>query len=71
MVTGAVGLVVVTPTEVAAGDELASHLSQIVEVAVMMTVEVERLVSMLVTPPVVWVKVTGQRVVDVVTLGRS
>ena len=75
VVAGPLGLVVVAPAEEVAGMdtrvEVASHLVQIVEVVVMMTVEVETPVSMLVVPPVVWVFVTGQRVVDVMTLERN
>lgn len=46
----------------------ASHLLQTVEVMVTAMVEVVEPVSMLVTPPVVWVLVTGQMVVDCETM---
>jgi hypothetical protein len=44
------------------------HLVQTVEVMVTAMVEVVEPVSMLVTPPVVWVRVTGQMVVDCETM---
>lgn len=46
----------------------AVHLVQIVDVLVRRMVEVEMVVSMAVVPWVMWVKVTGQRVVDVSTM---
>jgi hypothetical protein len=69
VVAGPLGLVVLTPAEVA-GLEVGwlSQVVQIVDVVVMMIVDVETPVSILVTPPVMWVWVTGQRVVDVRTL---
>jgi hypothetical protein len=69
VVAGPLGLVVLTPAEVA-GVEVGwlSHVVQTVDVVVMMIVEVETLVSILVTLPDMWVLVNGQRVVDVRTL---
>lgn len=55
----------------AAEEEAASHLVQIVEVAVTRMVDVEIEVSREVTPAVVWVSVTGQRVVVVSMLRES
>jgi hypothetical protein len=55
---------------VARGDEVdsASHLVQTVFVVVTRIVDVDVETSMLVLPPVVCVKVTGQRVVVVSTI---
>lgn len=65
-----------TPSGVVLGEEASlvegtaalvdsSHLVQIVEVEVMITVEIEEVTSVLVTPPDVYVLVTGQVVIEV------
>jgi len=51
--------------EVPGGPELADEAGQYVVVVVMRIVEVDTPTEMLVTPPEVWVSVTGQRVVEV------
>ncbi len=70
MVIAAEVVVVVVPESGATEVAVCSHLVQIVEVCVIKTVETETVVSRWVELPVVWVRVTGQTVVDVSILKR-